>query len=114
LKKLSLQLQPYHEATKMIEEIREELSIKKKEEIRVLGHLISYVEHQFGDRVLGKAYRERCSGECIDNWRVEILILVSIYMDLIDVYRENESLSMVASDNLTFPYYEKILELLRP
>jgi hypothetical protein len=95
-------------------EIQNELSIKKKEEIRVLGHLISYAEHQFGDRVLGKAYRERGSGERINNWSVEILILHSIYKDLIDVYRKNESLSMVASDNLTLPYCQKMLELFRP
>jgi hypothetical protein len=35
-------------------------------------------------------------------------------MDLIDVYRKNELLSMMASDNITFPYYQKVLELLRP
>jgi tetratricopeptide (TPR) repeat protein len=114
LKKLSLHLQPYHETVKEIEEIREELSIKKKEEIRVLRHLISYAEHQFGDRILGKAYRERDSGKRIDNWKVEILILVPIYMDLIDVYRKNELLSLVTSDNMTLPYYQKTLELLRP
>jgi hypothetical protein len=114
LKKLSLQLQPYHETAKVIMEIQNELSTKKKEEIRVLGHLISYAEQQFGDRVVGKAHRERGSGERINNWKVEILILVSIYMNLIDVYRKNESLSMVASDNITFPYYQKVLELLRP
>jgi tetratricopeptide (TPR) repeat protein len=114
VKKLSLQLQPYRETIKVIQEIQSELSIKKKEEIRVLRHLISYAEHQFGDRALGKAYRERESGERIDNWRVEISILVSIYMDLITVNRKNELLSMVASDNLTLPYYQKTLELLKP
>jgi tetratricopeptide (TPR) repeat protein len=114
LKKLTFQLQPYHEATKVIKEIQNECSIKKKEEIRILGHLISYAEHQFGDRVLGKAYRERGNGERIDNWRVEIVILVSTCMDLMEVYDKNESLSMVANDDLTFPYYQKMLELLRP
>jgi hypothetical protein len=103
LKKLSIQLQPYHETTKVIEEIRKEFSIKKIEEVRVLGHLISYAEHQFGDRVLGKAYCERGSGEFINNWVVEILILVPIYLCLIDVNRKNESLNMVASDNVTLP-----------
>jgi tetratricopeptide (TPR) repeat protein len=114
LKKLSLQLQPYHEITKVIEEIQEELSIKKIEEVRVLGHLISYAEHQFGDRVLGKAYRDRGSDERIDNRRVEILILVPIYIDLIGVNIKNGSLSMVAINNATLPYYQKMLELLIP
>jgi tetratricopeptide (TPR) repeat protein len=114
LKKLSLQLQPYHETAKVIEEIQEELSIKRKEEIRVLRHLISYAEDQFGDRVLGKAYRERGTVECIDNWRVEILILIPIYLCLINTNRSNKSLSIVASDDLTLPYYQKMLELLRP
>ena len=84
MKKLSFQLQPYHEVVRVIEEIREELSSKKKEEVRVLGHLISYALFQFGDRILGKAYRERAfNGERIDNWRVEIGILVSLYVDLV-------------------------------
>jgi hypothetical protein len=58
LKKLSLQLQSYHEIIKVIKEIQKELSTKENEETRVLGHLISYVEYQFGDRIPGEAYRQ--------------------------------------------------------
>jgi hypothetical protein len=77
--------------------------------------LISYALHQFGDRILGKVYRERAfNGERIDNWIVEIGILVPIYVDLASIHNEDKSLSIMDCDNLTFPYYEKILELLRP
>jgi tetratricopeptide (TPR) repeat protein len=77
--------------------------------------LISYALHQFGDRILGKAYRERAfNGERIDNWRVEIGILVPIYLNLASIYNDDISLSVMVIDNLTFPYYEKVLELLRP
>jgi len=86
LKKLSLQLQPYHEATRVIKEILGERPKKMQLDIRVLEHLISYSEHQFGDRVPGKAYRERGNGEHI----------------VIDSY------------NFQFPCYEKMLDLLRP
>jgi tetratricopeptide (TPR) repeat protein len=96
-------------------EILEALLMKDKEEVRVLGHLISYALHQFGDRILGKAYRERAfNGERIDNWRVEIGILIPIYVDLISIYIDDISLSAIICDNLTFPYHEKILGLLRP
>jgi ABC-type cobalt transport system substrate-binding protein len=76
--------------------------------------LISYATHQFGDRVPGKAYRERITGELTDNWRVEIEILYPIYFNLIYIHNEDESLSLIDRDNLTFPYYEKMLDILRP
>jgi tetratricopeptide (TPR) repeat protein len=115
MKKLSFELQPYHEVVRVIEEIREAVSTKKMEEVRVLGHLISYALFQFGDRVPGKAYRERAfNGERIDNWRVEIRMLIPLYLDLVSRLDNDESLSPMVYDNLTFPYCEKILELLRP
>jgi hypothetical protein len=75
--------------------------------------LISYAEHQFGDRVQGKAYRERVSGERIDNWRFETCLLIPIYMDLLRVFQNDKLLSKMACNNLTLPYYQKMLELLR-
>jgi tetratricopeptide (TPR) repeat protein len=114
LKKLSLQLQPYQEVAGVIEEIREERPKKTLLDMRVLGHLVSYAEHQFGDRVPGKPYRERGNGDRIDNWNVEIEILIPIYSDLVDVYSSSESLSIIDNDNLTFPNVEKMLDLLRP
>jgi tetratricopeptide (TPR) repeat protein len=114
LKKLSHQLQPYREVLRVILEILQGIPSNEQLEVRVLGHLLSYAEHQFGDRILGKSYRERGNGERIDNWRVEIGLLVRIYSDLIVIYIEDESLSRMAFDNLTFPYMERMLELLRP
>jgi tetratricopeptide (TPR) repeat protein len=115
LKKLSHQLQPYHEVLRVIEEIHEEILKKNKQQtLRVLGHVLSYADYQFGDRILGKSYRERGNGERIDNRRVEIGILVPLHIYGIYVYEEDESLSMMVRDNLVFPYNEKILELLRP
>jgi hypothetical protein len=99
---------------RIIEEIREERPKKIQLDVRVLGHLESYAEHQFGDRVPGKASRERGNGEHIDNWNVEIIILIPIYNALVNVYASDESLSMIDSDNLRFPYFEKMLDLLRP
>jgi hypothetical protein len=114
LRKLSLQLQPYQEVARVIKEIGEERPKKVQLDIRVLGHLISFAEHQFGDRVPGKAYRERGNGNRIDNWNVEIIILNPICRNLVDVYLADESLSVINSDNFQFPYLEKILDLLRP
>jgi hypothetical protein len=103
LKKLSLQLQPYQEVASVIEEIRGKRPKKTQLDIRLLGHLISYAEHQFGDRVPGKAYRERGNGDHIDNWNVEIEIMIPIYVDLVNVYLADESLSMIDSNNVLFP-----------
>jgi tetratricopeptide (TPR) repeat protein len=114
LKKLSLKLQPYHEVVRVIEEVQEEISIKQQQNFRVLGHLLSYADHQFGDRVPGKAYRKRGDLERIDNWMVEIGILIPIYSYLVSIYNNDESLSVIVRDNLTFPYLEKMLDILRP
>jgi tetratricopeptide (TPR) repeat protein len=114
LKKLSLQLQPYHEVVRIIDDIQQEISTKKQHEIRILDHLISYALYQFGDRVQDKAYRERENGERYDNWMVEILILIPMYFDLISVYGNDRSLSVVASDNLIFRYNKAMLALLSP
>jgi tetratricopeptide (TPR) repeat protein len=115
LKKLSLKLQPYHEVVQIIDDVLEEISKKKKEQrIRVLTHLISYAWHQFGDPVPGKVYRERNTGERMDNGMVEIEMIIPIYVDLISVHNEDKALSVMDRDNLIFPYYEKMLDILRP
>jgi tetratricopeptide (TPR) repeat protein len=115
LKKLSHQLQPYREVLRVIEKIREEILQKNKEQkSRVLGHLLSYVAYQFGDRILGKSYRVRGNGERINNWRVEIGTLVRIYSDFTAIHIEDKSLIRIVGDSLVFPYMVKMLELLRP
>jgi tetratricopeptide (TPR) repeat protein len=76
--------------------------------------LISYAEYQFGDRTPGKAYRERENGDCIDNWVVEIAILIPIYSNLVNVYLTDKSLSIIDMHNFQFPYFEKMLDLLSP
>jgi tetratricopeptide (TPR) repeat protein len=115
LKKLSLQLKPYHEVVRIMKAICEEIHEKKKQQkTRILLHLIPYAEHQFSDRVLANAYRERAVSERIDNWSVEIGILIPLYHRLISIYKDDDTLSVMVRDNLKFPYSEKELELLRP
>jgi tetratricopeptide (TPR) repeat protein len=99
---------------RVIKEILGERPKKMQLDIRVLEHLISYSEHQFGDRVPGKAYRERKDGDRIDNWTVETGILIPIYYNLVNVNSTDESLSMIDSNNLRLPYHEKMLDLLTP
>ena len=106
LKKLSHELQPYHDVIQVIIEIREEKTEKKELKIRVLGHLISYAEHQFGDRVPGRGYRKMGTGEHIDNWTVEIEILIPMYNALASIYGGDESVSMIVRDNFAFPSAE--------
>jgi hypothetical protein len=58
LKKLSTMLQPFHEVIR----ISDEVIVSKKENIcRVLEHLLSYLDYQFGKKVAGMDYRERKS-----------------------------------------------------
>jgi tetratricopeptide (TPR) repeat protein len=114
LKMLPHQLQPYFEVVRVVKETPIETPEKKKLYIRFVKHLISYAENQFGDRVPGKAYREREDGECINNWTVEIEVLIPIYSELTIVYWDDISLGEVVRANLIIPYYKKMLDLLRP
>jgi hypothetical protein len=114
LKKLSFQLQPYREVVQLIVEIHGEDFRKAELNIRVGKHLLLYAEYQFGNRVPGKDYRERENGERIDNWTVEIQILIIIYSRLANLYGRDESLSRIKINNLKFPLYEKMLSFLRP
>jgi tetratricopeptide (TPR) repeat protein len=114
LKKLSYELQPFNEVIQAIKELSNEKSKRIDLDIRFRHHLISYAGHQFGDRAPGKDYRERANGERIDNWNAEIGMLIPTYCQLVDAYQWDESLSTIDSDNLCFPYLEKMLELLRP
>jgi len=115
LKKLSnLILRPYREVVHSIVEIRVKEFKKAEMNIRVWKNLVSYAEYQFGNRVLGRVYREREDGERIDNWSVEIDILIRIHGCLADAYSRDKSLGTISSSNLRLPLYEEMLDLLRP
>jgi hypothetical protein len=50
----------------------------RKKYIRLLQHTETYVEIQFGKQVAGKASYERDNGDSIDNWTIEICVLLKI------------------------------------
>lgn len=104
--KLSHELQSYQEVHRLQLEIRKETplsqllpeysplpeSIKMRElNSRVLAHLTSYAEHQLGNRVPGKDYRQRENGERITNWQAEMEILFPICFDLVSKYMDPDS-----------------------
>jgi hypothetical protein len=111
LKKLSTQRQAFHEVIRINYEI---LISKRGEDSRVLKHLLSYLEHQFGERVAGIDYCERRDGERISNWEVEVVILNNIYRRLGKLYLHNYSLSMMSSYEMGFAYLQRSLSLLNP
>jgi hypothetical protein len=111
LKKLTKTLQPYHEVCRLIIEI---LESKKGKDIRVLEHLLSFAEHQFGKGVPGKHYREREDGERISNWKAETVFLYVIFNTLINIYGQDDLLSTIVRNDMSFPYLERSLKLLNP
>jgi hypothetical protein len=111
LKKLSNTLQPYQEVVQVIEEI---LASKKGNGMRVLEHLLSYADYQFGKPNSGKDYRERTGGQCIFNWNVDIGILLNISTKMVDVYSTNSSLSVLIRNKEMRPHLEKSLNILSP
>jgi hypothetical protein len=112
LRKLTNRLQPYREVTRLIVEIQ---NSKKGKDVRILRHLLSYAEYQFGKGVPGKHYRERKDGERISNWEVEIEILNEIItMVASNLYLQNKSLGIIDCHNMAFPYIEQSLSILNP
>jgi tetratricopeptide (TPR) repeat protein len=81
---------------------------------RVLFHLLEYAVNQFGNRIPGQSYRQRGNSERIDNYQVEIDNMMNIYSCLINVYTDNKSLGVIDCNNIVLPYYEKMLEILKP
>jgi tetratricopeptide (TPR) repeat protein len=112
LKNLSNKPEPYSHVGRTIVEICK--PAKKVSDVRILCHLLSYAEFQFGDRVLGKAYRERENGERISNWDAEVVGLHSIHERVIAIYLKDTSLSQIQCDSLALPHSLKTVELLRP
>lgn len=49
----------------------------------------------------------------MDNWIIEIEILILIYANLLRVYNYDQALSVIDRDNLSFPYLEMMLDILK-
>jgi hypothetical protein len=76
--------------------------------------LIAYGEYQFGASIPGCTYRKMPNGEKIDNWSCEIEIMIPLYIDLASIYMSDESISLVARDNLSHLYFKNIIDMLKP
>jgi hypothetical protein len=96
LKKLPNKLQSYNEAVQIIDEI---MMSNKGNNARVLEHLLSYADYQFGQTVAGSKYRERSDGQSIANWTVDIFILLQISSKLVEIYSTNN----IIRDNKMIP-----------
>jgi hypothetical protein len=111
VKKMSNHLQPYHEVIQVIKEIQTSANFNDR---RIVKHLLSYAEFQFGDRVHGRDYRERGDVECIDNYTVEVIKLINICIGLTNIFCRDTSLSILQLSDIVLPYREKIMDLLKP
>jgi hypothetical protein len=109
LKKLSTKLQPYNEVVRITKEV---VASNKGNDIRVLEHLLSYADYQFGQQVAGRDYRERINGQRIDNWNVDIEILLQISNAMVEIYTSNSSLMI--HDKVVSPHIERSLQILSP
>jgi hypothetical protein len=112
LKKPPNKLQSYKEAVQIVDEM---LTSNKGNNARVLAHLLSYADYQFGQHIAGSKYRERSDGqERISNWDVDFNILLEIITRITNIYTTNPSLSIMVRDNKEYPYLERSLQILSP
>jgi tetratricopeptide (TPR) repeat protein len=82
--------------------------------MRVLEHLLSFAENQFGKEVVGMGFRERSYGQGISNWKIEINLMNRINLTLIAIYEKDIALSNASRDNIILPYLERSFRLLSP
>jgi hypothetical protein len=111
LKKLSTNLQAFHEVIRIKDEV---LALIKENGVRILEHLLSYLEYQFGTKVAGINYRERADGERISSWTVETDILHNILDRLARLHLQDKSLSIISRHEVRLPQLERMLSLLNP
>jgi hypothetical protein len=113
LKKLPNKLESHNEAARVIKEI---LASNKGNDVRVLEHLLSYADNQFGQQVEGRDYRERTDGQrvAVANWDDDINILLKISTRMSNFYVENLSYSPIIRHNKMFPHLERLLKILKP
>jgi hypothetical protein len=114
LKKLSNALQPYNDVAEVSTKILYEEPPKFRNNVRVLMHLLSYTEFQFGNHIPCKTYREREPDSQIANWRVEIEFSHQNSNLLISIISEDKSHSVLIRDNMMMPYLKKQSENLKP
>jgi tetratricopeptide (TPR) repeat protein len=110
LKKLSNQFLPFREAYKIIIDI---LNSEKGSDRRILEHLLSYAEYQFGKEVTGSVYHKK-RGAYISDWDLDIFILHNINERIANFYGQSKSLSTMIRDEMRLPYLERSLSLLNP
>jgi hypothetical protein len=110
LKTLLHRLQPFHEVVRIIKEI----GSAKGTNVRILEHLLSYAEHQFGKEIPGLGYRKRKDGERISNFEVDIDLLNYIYTLLASNYDQSSSFSTIICHDMCFFYLGRSISLLNP
>jgi hypothetical protein len=108
LKKLSINLQPFREVESNIREVQVST---KGNDIRVLEHLLLYIDYQYGKEITGKDYRER-NGQKVMNYDIDISCSLNIYSVMVGVHANNQLLSHLARSNKTFPYLTKMASIL--
>jgi hypothetical protein len=90
------------------------MASKKGSVIRVLEHLLSYAEYQFGTEVEGKIYREREDGESMSNFDIDLAIFYGIYFTIIAAKYQENSLNHVNRIAKAIIYLVRSLRLFYP
>jgi hypothetical protein len=99
LKTLSNKKKPFHEVGSIIQRTWQNEHIKIS--TRLLGHLLSYAEFQFGNHQFGISYRER-DGERVSNFVVELAHLIPMYKRYTDICERDRSISELIRNNSQF------------
>jgi hypothetical protein len=81
--------------------------------MRVLEHLLSYAEYQFGKKVTGIGYYEK-DGERISDYDLDVMVFHGIYSVMTKLHVFDNSLSEVIRYDMMSPYLERSLKKLNP
>jgi hypothetical protein len=88
MKQLSNEQQPFPDVCSMVEKILEKTEVKianlgKEKYLKLLKHTATFAEHQVGIPITGnRPYTRDWKDDRIDNWKIEINLLLDIYIVL--------------------------------
>jgi tetratricopeptide (TPR) repeat protein len=113
----SSEKQPLNEILSIIGKLKKyaDKCIETNEKIQIFEQCLSFAEYQFGERIIGKPYRE-IYNNILTNVKIELESLVPQYFNLGDLYystQKNIKLSDTCKSTMikSIFYFEKILQI---
>jgi tetratricopeptide (TPR) repeat protein len=110
MKKLSKKPQPFQEVIEAIDDI---LASRESGDLRVLDHLLSFAEYQFGKEVTEIGYCKREESPPLSDWNKD-RILHDINFRIANIWAQDDLIDNLVKNEKILPYLNKSISILNP